>query len=321
MTTKLHTYLNYGTSFKFASRASKRKGSRDAASALAAERAQVRKIERAMGPVGAYTATPPQVPMAAQLEGRTVADLVRARKAMGLPAVAAQPRYAPGQSPQEVVDRVKAQWGTSRQDIPERFRPVDPVRQRIADRMAQPQEIPERFRARPAAAPQSAPSALPPSAIVHVPQGAPPPSASPSPRFDAAFARHEVMPGFQSAVNPPVRVVPPAGTGGAASGARAASRIPAWLRTPAGMAALGVPAIAGLGYGAYRLLSDDAEKRSSQLSEGARAEAKEHGEHFKELAKQVAADHLKEDPAYYTHLKAMEEGKNPFLRERVRGNG
>lgn len=56
----------------------------------------------------------------------------------------------------------------------------------------------------------------------------------------------------------------------------------------------------------------------SQLSEGTRVEKKEHGKDFDALAKQVAKAHLKEDPRYYTHLKAMEEGKNPFVRDGVK---
>jgi hypothetical protein len=145
----------------------------------------------------------------------------------------------------------------------------------------------------------------------------------------------------QALARNPRRVIPPVrgaadkttvtSTGGAK--APAASEASGGM-SPWAMAALGVPVVAGLGYGAYRL-ADEAKKQQAldtymkqgaddskkQLSAGTRVEAKEHGEHFKELAKQVAADHLKEDPAYYTHLKAMEEGKNPFLRERVRGNG
>lgn len=100
--------------------------------------------------------------------------------------------------------------------------------------------------------------------------------------------------------------------------------------SPWTMAAIGVPAVAGLGYGAYRMFNDSPQqqqklgaylnhgKDKSQLSEGTRVEKKEHGKDFDALAKQVAKAHLKEDPRYYTHLKAMEEGKNPFVRDHAK---
>lgn len=96
-----------------------------------------------------------------------------------------------------------------------------------------------------------------------------------------------------------------------ATGARAAGRAATTAGTYAGAGLLGVGA---LGAGASWLMSDPQDPqnkyaRESELALGTRKELAEHGEHFTALARQVAADHLKEDSHYYSKGDKCDCGK------------